>query len=54
MDGIIGYLMDGLMRIGFHDCIDVIVMADHGMANRTCDQLYVLDDVSNSTLNMYV
>ncbi|PIK33478.1 putative venom phosphodiesterase 2, partial [Apostichopus japonicus] len=44
MDGIIGYLMDGLMRIGFHDCIDVIVMADHGMANRTCDQLYVLDD----------
>ncbi|KAJ8032888.1 Venom phosphodiesterase 2 [Holothuria leucospilota] len=44
MDGLIGYLMDSLMRIGMHECINVIVVADHGMANRSCDQLYVLDD----------
>lgn len=47
MDDMIGYLMDSLMRIGMHECINVIVVADHGMANRTCEQVYVLDDVSS-------
>ena len=46
MDRIIGYLMDSLMRIGMHECMNVIVVADHGMANRTCEQLYVLNNVS--------
>lgn len=30
VDRIMGQLMDGLKRIGFHRCLNIIILADHG------------------------
>lgn len=30
VDRIMGQLMDGLKQIGFHRCLNIIVLADHG------------------------
>lgn len=30
IDRIMGQLMDGLKQIGFHRCLNIIVLADHG------------------------
>ncbi|XP_030838591.1 venom phosphodiesterase 2 [Strongylocentrotus purpuratus] len=44
MDGLMRRLMDGLMAMDMIDCVNIIAIADHGMANRTCDQTFILDD----------
>lgn len=44
--------MDGLMAMDMVDCVNIIAIADHGMANRTCDQTFILDDVS--VLYLYI
>ncbi|XP_033103056.1 venom phosphodiesterase-like [Anneissia japonica] len=44
VDDVIGRLMDGLAAFNLHNCINMVVVADHGMANRSCDQIYMQDD----------
>ncbi|XP_041484492.1 venom phosphodiesterase 2-like [Lytechinus variegatus] len=44
MDGMMRRLMDGLMKMGMIDCVNIIAIADHGMSNRTCDQTFILND----------
>ncbi|XP_071949206.1 venom phosphodiesterase-like [Antedon mediterranea] len=43
VDDVIGRLMDGLADYNLHNCINMVVVADHGMANRSCDQIYMHD-----------
>ena len=46
VDEIIERLMDSIVEVGMENCVNIMIVADHGMANRTCDQVYILDDVS--------
>ncbi|XP_072026904.1 venom phosphodiesterase 2-like [Amphiura filiformis] len=47
VDEIIERLMDSIVELGMENCVNIMVIADHGMANRTCDQVYILDDYIN-------
>lgn len=44
VDEIIERLMDSIVEVGMENCVNIMIVADHGMANRTCDQVYILDD----------
>ena len=48
VDGYIGDLMDALLAVDMHECASIIILADHGMANRSCeDAAIILGDVSS-------
>uniref|UniRef100_A0A4W3I1G4 Ectonucleotide pyrophosphatase/phosphodiesterase 3 n=1 Tax=Callorhinchus milii TaxID=7868 RepID=A0A4W3I1G4_CALMI len=55
VDQIVGMLMDGLKQRNLHKCVNVIVVADHGMEQTYCEKIeYMtkyLDSVDN--LKMY-
>ncbi|XP_049607710.1 venom phosphodiesterase 1 isoform X3 [Syngnathus scovelli] len=38
VDKMIGQLMNGLKQMGLHRCVNVIVVADHGMEETSCDR----------------
>ncbi|XP_077991015.1 venom phosphodiesterase-like [Glandiceps talaboti] len=44
MDGIVGDVMNGITKLGLHHCVDIIVLADHGMAEIGCDKVFFLAD----------
>ncbi len=44
VDTMIGKLMDGIDARGLHDRVNLIVLADHGMASVSRDRLIYLDD----------
>jgi predicted AlkP superfamily pyrophosphatase or phosphodiesterase len=44
VDGYLGRLLRGLERRQLHDRVNVVVVADHGMAATTNDRVVVLDD----------
>ena len=39
--------MDALLAVNMHQCASIIILADHGMANRSCDAAIVMGDVRN-------
>ncbi|XP_064625490.1 ectonucleotide pyrophosphatase/phosphodiesterase family member 3-like isoform X2 [Lineus longissimus] len=53
VDSIIGMMMNGLVDREIHNCVNVIVVADHGMAETSCDRVVLVKDYVNLT-NMYV
>ena len=52
VDTIVGRLMDSIVEVGMENCVNIMVVSDHGMANTPCAdqntpiQLYMLNDVS--------
>ncbi len=48
VDTVMERLMDSIVELGMENCVNIMVVADHGMANRTCDNVYILDDVRKS------
>ncbi|CAH1773184.1 unnamed protein product [Owenia fusiformis] len=54
VDGYIGKLMNGLLHRDLHNCVNIIVVADHGMAETNCDQVVVLKDWHYPLNNVYV
>ncbi|XP_061617026.1 venom phosphodiesterase 1 isoform X2 [Phyllopteryx taeniolatus] len=44
VDKMIGQLMNGLKQIGLHRCVNVIVVADHGMEETSCDRKENLEE----------
>lgn len=44
VDAALGTLMDGVDRLGLRDVVNIIVVADHGMAESGGQRLIVLDD----------
>ncbi|XP_067467965.1 venom phosphodiesterase 1 isoform X1 [Thunnus thynnus] len=45
VDKIIGQLMNGLKQIGLDRCLNIIIVADHGMEDTSCDRKEVLQDM---------
>ncbi|XP_033645036.1 venom phosphodiesterase 2-like [Asterias rubens] len=42
VDGYIGDLMDALLAVDMHECASIIILADHGMANRSCEDAAII------------
>ncbi|KAJ3608699.1 hypothetical protein NHX12_023229, partial [Muraenolepis orangiensis] len=40
-----GGLMDGLKQLNLHHCLNIIIVADHGMEDTDCDRKEVLQDL---------
>ncbi|XP_029370635.1 ectonucleotide pyrophosphatase/phosphodiesterase family member 3 [Echeneis naucrates] len=45
VDKIIGQLMNGLKQIGLHRCLNIIIVADHGMEETSCERKEVLQEL---------
>ncbi|XP_056256020.1 ectonucleotide pyrophosphatase/phosphodiesterase family member 3 isoform X3 [Seriola aureovittata] len=54
VDKIIGQLMNGLKQIGLHRCLNIIIVADHGMEDTSCDRKEVLQELVGDISNYYV
>ncbi|XP_078319808.1 uncharacterized protein LOC111119482 isoform X2 [Crassostrea virginica] len=53
VDEAVGRLMEGLYKRNMHDCTNIIIIADHGMADNDCDRLISFRDYIN-VYNMYI
>lgn len=45
VDKIIGQLMNGIKQVGHEYCLNIIVLADHGMEEMSCERKEVLQDL---------
>ncbi|XP_071118759.1 uncharacterized protein [Haliotis cracherodii] len=45
VDDMIGLLMQKLYKRNLHNCVNIILLADHGMTPRSCDRAVALNDV---------
>uniref|UniRef100_A0A8C7R2G4 SMB domain-containing protein n=1 Tax=Oncorhynchus mykiss TaxID=8022 RepID=A0A8C7R2G4_ONCMY len=45
VDKVIGQLMNGLKQLNLHQCLNIIIIADHGMEDTSCDRKEVLQDL---------
>ncbi|KAF3706981.1 Ectonucleotide pyrophosphatase/phosphodiesterase family member 3 [Channa argus] len=54
VDKIMGQLMNGLKQIGLHQCVNIIVVADHGMEETSCDRKQVLEELVGDVGNYFV
>nr|DBA26665.1 TPA: hypothetical protein GDO54_010896 [Pyxicephalus adspersus] len=48
-DKTIGMLMDGLKQRNLHNCVNMVLVADHGMEKTYCEQLEYMTDYFEST-----
>ncbi|XP_046716079.1 venom phosphodiesterase CdcPDE isoform X2 [Silurus meridionalis] len=54
VDKVIGQLMNGLKQLKLHECINIIIVADHGMAETSCDRKEVLKNYIGDVSHLYV
>ncbi|KAF3834346.1 hypothetical protein F7725_025550 [Dissostichus mawsoni] len=54
VDKIIGQLMNGLKQIGLHRCLNIVIVADHGMEETSCERKEVLQDLVGDIRNYWV
>ncbi|XP_072913364.1 ectonucleotide pyrophosphatase/phosphodiesterase family member 3-like [Hemitrygon akajei] len=54
VDRIVGMLMDELKKRNLHKCVNLIIVADHGMENTYCDQTEYMTNYFDSVKNLYV
>ncbi|KAK3089994.1 hypothetical protein FSP39_008300 [Pinctada imbricata] len=54
VDKAIGELMEGLLTRQLHNCVNIIIIADHGMADTSCNRLITFMDYLTSTYNKYI
>ncbi|XP_068189573.1 ectonucleotide pyrophosphatase/phosphodiesterase family member 3 isoform X2 [Antennarius striatus] len=54
VDRIMGQLMNGLKQIGLHRCLNMVVLADHGMEEISCDRKEVLQDLVGDVSRYWV
>ncbi|XP_035241160.1 ectonucleotide pyrophosphatase/phosphodiesterase family member 3 [Anguilla anguilla] len=54
VDRIIGQLMNGLKQMGLHQCINIIIVADHGMEDTSCDRVEYLQNMIGDVRDLYV
>uniref|UniRef100_A0A3P8WN38 SMB domain-containing protein n=1 Tax=Cynoglossus semilaevis TaxID=244447 RepID=A0A3P8WN38_CYNSE len=54
VDRVMGQLMDGLRQIGLHRCLNIIVVADHGMEETSCDRKEVMQDLVGDVRSYWV
>ncbi|CAN9503608.1 unnamed protein product [Ophioblennius macclurei] len=54
VDQIVGQLMNGLKQIGLHRCVNIIVVADHGMEEISCDRKEAMQEFLGDTSDYIV
>lgn len=54
VDEAVGRLMEGLYKRNMHNCANIIIIADHGMADNNCDRLISFRDYITNVNNMYI
>ncbi|XP_037549053.1 venom phosphodiesterase 1 [Nematolebias whitei] len=54
VDKIMGQLMNGLKQIDLHRCLNIIIVADHGMEETSCDRKEVMEELVGDTNNYVV
>ncbi|XP_067840634.1 ectonucleotide pyrophosphatase/phosphodiesterase family member 3-like [Heptranchias perlo] len=54
IDQIIGMLMDGLKQKNLHKCVNLIIVADHGMEKTYCEQIEYMTKYFDTVENLYV
>uniref|UniRef100_A0A8C6PLY6 Venom phosphodiesterase 1-like n=1 Tax=Nothobranchius furzeri TaxID=105023 RepID=A0A8C6PLY6_NOTFU len=54
VDKIMGQLMNGLKQIDLHRCINIIVVADHGMEEISCNRKEVMQELVGETSSYVV
>ncbi|XP_016049223.2 ectonucleotide pyrophosphatase/phosphodiesterase family member 3 isoform X2 [Erinaceus europaeus] len=53
VDNTFGMLMDGLKQRNLHNCVNIILLADHGMEQTYCDKMEFMTDYF-SQINFYM
>uniref|UniRef100_A0A7N8XK68 Venom phosphodiesterase 1-like n=1 Tax=Mastacembelus armatus TaxID=205130 RepID=A0A7N8XK68_9TELE len=54
VDKVIGQLMNGLKQIGLQSCLNIIVVADHGMEDTSCDRKETLQELVGDVSKYFV
>ncbi|XP_076610713.1 venom phosphodiesterase 1 [Chaetodon auriga] len=54
VDKIIGQLMNGLKQLGLHRCVNIIILADHGMQEMSCNRKVALKNLVGNVDNYWV
>uniref|UniRef100_A0A6J0VED1 Ectonucleotide pyrophosphatase/phosphodiesterase family member 1 n=1 Tax=Pogona vitticeps TaxID=103695 RepID=A0A6J0VED1_9SAUR len=54
VDKMVGLLMDGLKQMNLHNCINIILLADHGMEAASCSKAAYLNKYLDSVQNLFV
>uniref|UniRef100_A0A3Q3FAU3 Venom phosphodiesterase 1-like n=1 Tax=Kryptolebias marmoratus TaxID=37003 RepID=A0A3Q3FAU3_KRYMA len=54
VDKIMGQLMNGLKQIDLHRCLNIIIVADHGMEETSCDRKEAMQELVGDTSNYVV
>uniref|UniRef100_A0A3B3QV31 Uncharacterized protein n=1 Tax=Paramormyrops kingsleyae TaxID=1676925 RepID=A0A3B3QV31_9TELE len=54
MDRIIGQLMNGLKQMNLHRCVNIIIVADHGMEDTSCTQMEFLENMLGNVNDLFV
>ncbi|XP_063773377.1 ectonucleotide pyrophosphatase/phosphodiesterase family member 3 isoform X2 [Pseudophryne corroboree] len=53
-DRTVGMLMDGLKQRNLHNCVNMLLVADHGMEKTYCEQLEYMTDYFPSIASFYI
>uniref|UniRef100_A0AAQ5WYH9 SMB domain-containing protein n=1 Tax=Amphiprion ocellaris TaxID=80972 RepID=A0AAQ5WYH9_AMPOC len=54
VDRIVRQLMNGLKQIGLHRCVNILIVADHGMEEMSCNRKEVLQELVGDTSSYFV
>ncbi|XP_036948184.1 uncharacterized protein LOC119016472 [Acanthopagrus latus] len=54
VDKIVGQLMNGLKQLGLHRCVNIIILADHGMEETSCQRKEVMQDLVGDVSRYWV
>ncbi|KAL6100248.1 uncharacterized protein ACO6RY_01897 [Pungitius sinensis] len=54
VDRVMGQLMNGLKQIGLHRCLNIVIVADHGMEETSCDRKEVLQELVGDVRSYWV
>ncbi|XP_061752555.1 ectonucleotide pyrophosphatase/phosphodiesterase family member 3 [Nerophis ophidion] len=54
VDKVVGQLMNGLKQLGLQGCVNILVLADHGMEETSCDRKEALEDLLGDVSALWV
>ncbi|XP_051811061.1 venom phosphodiesterase 1 [Acanthochromis polyacanthus] len=54
VDRIVRQLMNGLKQIGLHRCVNILIVADHGMEEMSCNRKEILQELVGDTSSYFV
>ncbi|XP_060948261.1 venom phosphodiesterase 1 [Limanda limanda] len=54
VDKVIGQLMNGLKQVGLHRCVNIVIVADHGMEETSCDRKEALQELVGDITGYWV